>query len=98
MKLSQLAREPQLIKVVIDDADIMTEYGEAIDFWTWDRQPMDTFMKMAAVTPDDYASIVSAVRGLVLDEAGRPMLTDKATLPTKVMLRVIARVVEGLGK
>jgi hypothetical protein len=25
-------------------------------------------------------------------------LTEKSTLPTKVMLRVIARVVEGLGK
>lgn len=98
MKLSQLAREPQLIKVVIDDQDIMTEYGEAIDFWTWDRQPMDTFMKMAAVNPDDYSSIVSAVRGLVLDETGQPMLSDNSTLPTKVMLRVIAKVVEGLGK
>jgi hypothetical protein len=98
MKLSQLAREPQLIKVVIDDEDIITEYAEAIEFWTWDRQPMDTFMKMAAVNPDDYSSIVSAVRGLVLDDTGQPMLTDKATLPTKVMLRVIAKVVEGLGK
>jgi hypothetical protein len=98
MKLSTLAREPQLIQVVIDDQDIQAEYGEAIEFWTWDRQPMDTFMKMAAVNPDDYSSIVSAVRGLVLDETGAPMLTDKATLPTKVMLRVIAKVVEGLGK
>ena len=98
MKLSQLAREPQLIPVVIDDADIITEYAEAIEFWTWDRQPMDTFMKMASVNPDDYASIVSAVRSLVLDETGQPMLTEKSTLPTKVMLRVIARVVEGLGK
>lgn len=98
MKLSELAREPQLIKISIDDQEIIDEYKEAVEFWTWDRQPMDTFMKMAAVNPDDYSSIVTAVRGLVLDESGRPMLTDKASLPTKVMLRVIARVVEGLGK
>jgi hypothetical protein len=98
MKLSQLAREPQLIKVEINDEDIVKEYGETIEFWTWDRQPMDTFMKMAAVNPDDYGSIVTAVRGLVLDESAKPMLTDKATLPTKVMLRVIAKVVDGLGK
>jgi hypothetical protein len=98
MKLSELAREPQLIKVTLDDADLVAEYGEAVEYWTWDRQPMDTFMKLAAVNPDDYTSIVSAVRGLVLDETGKPMLTDKATLPTKVMLRVIAKVVEGLGK
>lgn len=98
MKLSELAREPQLIKVSLDDADIIEEYKEAIEFWTWDRQPMNVFMKLAAVNPDDTASIIAAVRDLVLDEAGRPMLTDKATLPTKIMLRVIARVVDGLGK
>lgn len=98
MKLSELAREPQLIKVVIDDLDIVQEYNEAIEYWTWDRQPMDTFMKLAAVNPDDYGSILNAVRSLVLDETGKPMLTDKATLPTKVMLRVITKVVDGLGK
>ena len=98
MKLSDLAREPQLIKVTLDDADLVAEYSETIEYWTWDRQPMDTFMKLAAVNPEDYSSILSAVRGLVLDETGKPMLTDKATLPTKVMLRVVTKVVEGLGK
>lgn len=98
MKLSELAREPQLIKISLDDEDIVQEYGEAVEFWTWDRQPMNVFMKLAAVNPDDTSSILSAVRDLVLDESGRPMLTDKSTLPTKIMLRVIARVVDGLGK
>jgi hypothetical protein len=98
MKLSELAREPQLIKVTLDDADLVAEYSEVIEYWTWDRQPMDTFMKLAAVNPDDYSSILSAVRGLVLDETGKPMLTEKASLPTKVMLRVVTKVVEGLGK
>jgi hypothetical protein len=98
MKLSELAREPQLIKVTLDDADLVAEYAEVIEYWTWDRQPMDTFMKLAAVNPDDYSSILSAVRGLVLDETGKPMLTEKASLPTKVMLRVVTKVVEGLGK
>jgi hypothetical protein len=98
MKLSELAREPQLVRVVLDDADIVQEYGEAVEFWSWDRQPMDTFMKLASVNPDDTTTILSAVRGLVLDEAGRPVLSEKTSLPTKVMLRVITRVVEGLGK
>jgi hypothetical protein len=98
MKLSQLAREPQLIKVTLDDADLVTEYGEAIEFWTWDRQPMDTFMKMASVNPEDTSTILLAVRALVLTETGDPVLSETATLPTKVMLRVIETVVEGLGK
>ena len=98
MKLSQLAREPQLIKITLDDADLVTEYGEAIEFWTWDRQPMSTFMKMASVKPEDTSTILAAVRALVLTEAGEPVLSETATLPTKVMLRVIEAVVEGLGK
>jgi hypothetical protein len=98
MKLSELAREPQLVKITIDDEDIVTEYGEAVEFWTWDRQPMDTFMKLASVNPDDTSTILNAVRGLVLDEAGKPVLSEKSSLPTRIMLRVIARVVDGLGK
>jgi hypothetical protein len=98
MKLSQLAREPQLIKLTLDDEDIVAEYGEAVEFWTWDRQPMNTFMKLAAVDAADTGSIFGAVRELVLDESGKPVLSGTATLPTQVMLRVIARVVEGLGK
>jgi hypothetical protein len=49
MKLAELAKKPQLIKVTITDEDIVTEFGEALEFWTWDRQPMDTFLKLASV-------------------------------------------------
>jgi hypothetical protein len=98
MKLSELTREPKLIMVSLEDSDIVQEYGEAVEFWTWDRQPMNVFMKLAAVNPDDTSSILGAVRDLVLDEKGQPVLTEKSTLPTKVMLRVITRVVDGLGK
>jgi hypothetical protein len=38
------------------------------------------------------------VRGLVLDEEGKPVITGDNTLPTKVMMRVITAVVESLGK
>ena len=50
MKLSQLAAKPQLIKLSIDDEATVKEHGEAIEFWTWDRQPLDTFMKSLTAT------------------------------------------------
>lgn len=98
MKLSSLAAKPQLIKIAIDDQDILDQYGEAIEFWTWDRQPMSTFMKLAAVSSGDTANIVTAVKELILDETGRPVLSDTEVLPTHVLMRVIARVVAQLGK
>ena len=98
MKLSELAKKPQLIKVVISDEDIVTEFGEAIEFWTWDRQPMDIFLKLASLDQNNTATVIDAVRGLVLDEAGNSVITGENTLPTKVLMRVITAVVESLGK
>jgi hypothetical protein len=98
MKLSQLAAKPQLIKIVIDDADIVEEFGEAVEFWTWDRHPMDTFLKMAANETQDMSTMITAVQALVLDEEGNTVLSNEQILPTKIMMRVIQKVVEGLGK
>jgi len=98
MKLSELAKKPQLIQVTIDDEDIVADYGSAIEFYTWDRQPMDVFLKLASINSENQAGIMSAVKELVLNEDGTPVITDEATLPTRVMMRVIAKVVEGLGK
>jgi len=98
MKLSELARKPQLQKITIDDAEIIERFGEPLEFYTWDRQPMDVFIKMAAVDSSNYASVIGTVRTLVLDEQGKEILTDDAMLPTSVLMRVISKVVEGLGK
>ena len=98
MNLSQLAKKPQLVQITIADEDIVAEFGEAIDFWTWDRQPMDIFLKLASVDQNNTASVIETVKQLVLDEKGRPVITGENTLPTRVMMRVITAVIESLGK
>ena len=47
MKLSEITKKPQLIEVLIDDEETVKEFGEALTFHTWDRQPMDVFIKLA---------------------------------------------------
>ena len=98
MKLTELAREPQLIKITVDDEDIIREYGEAVEFWTWDRQPMDVFLKMANRDPEDRSGIFELVRTLVLDESGQPIITESRSLPMDITMRVLTRVIEQLGK
>lgn len=98
MKLTDLAREPQLIKITIDDEDIVKEYGEAVEFWTWDRQPMDVFLKLANRQEDDRGGIFDLVRTLVLDEAGQEIINQGRSLPAGIMMRVLTRVVEQVGK
>lgn len=84
--------------LTISDEDIVAEFGEALEFWTWDRQPMDVFLKLAAIDQTNTSAVITAVRDLVLDEEGKPVLTSDVSLPTKVMMRVITAVVESLGK
>jgi hypothetical protein len=98
MKLSQLTAKPQLIDVHIDDEDTIKEFGEAIEFWTWDRQPMDVFMKLANASGTDTSGIIGVVRTLILDDKGKEILKDDAMLPTHVLMKAIAKVTELLGK
>jgi hypothetical protein len=98
MKLSELAKKPLLIEVTIDDADIVEQYGEALTFWTWDRQPMDVFLKLASLNQNDTASVITAVRELILNEDGSQVMSADAALPTPILMRVITTVVERLGK
>lgn len=98
MKLNQLAAKPQLIKITLDDEAIVKEYGEPIDFWTWDRQPLDIFMKLANSTTHDPAQMIGIVRTLILDEDGKEIIKEDNMLPTPVLIKVIAKIVDSLGK
>jgi hypothetical protein len=98
MKLSQLTAKPQLIDIHIDDEDTIKEFGEPIEFWTWDRQPMDVFMKLANASGQDTSGIIGIVRTLILDEKGKEILKNDEMLPTHVLMKAIAKVTELLGK
>lgn len=98
MKLEQLAAKPKLIKLVMDQPEVIEEFGEAIEFYTWDRQPMNTFIKLAAVDTANYASVMDAVKELVLNEQGLPIISDDNMLPAKVMMLCITKIIDSLGK
>jgi hypothetical protein len=98
MKLSQLASKPQLIQVALDDAETLSEHGEAVEFYTWDRQPLDTFMKLAMADQGNTSNMIDVVRTLILDEHGKEIITAGNMLPTPLLLRAIHKIVELLGK
>ncbi len=98
MKLTQLAAKPQLVKIELTDEDTIKEFGEALEFWIWDRQPMDKFVRLAQMKGENMGELITAVNEMVLDEEGNPVIKDGLMLPTNVMTRVIGRVVETLGK
>ena len=98
MKLTQLAAKPQLIKIELNDEEVVKEFGEALEFWIWDRQPMDKFVRMAQMKGEDMGELITAVNEMILDEEGNSIIKDELMLPTNIMTKVIGKVVETLGK
>lgn len=98
IKINQIASKPQLIKVVLDDEQTKKELGDELEFYTWDRQPLDKFMKLASVKQDNPEEIITVVKELILDEDGKVVIKDDIMLPTQILIRVIQKVVEVLGK
>jgi len=98
MKLTQLASKPQLIKITLETFELKEKYGDELEFWIMDRQPIEQFIKMATLGADNYGEMIRMVNGLVLDETGAPAMKEGEALPNDVMLAVIGAVVERLGK
>lgn len=98
MKLSQITCEPQLVEVVLDDKEVIEKYGESLTFYTWDRQPMDVFLRLANVDQKNVTELITIVKTLILDEKGNQILTDKHMLPTNILMKAITKVTEQLGK
>jgi hypothetical protein len=98
MKLAELAAEPKLIQITLDDSDIVEKYGEALEFGVMDRQPIDHYMKMARMGEDNIEQIGAVVTDMVLDEEGEKVLKGNLTLPAVVTMKVFTKVIETLGK
>jgi len=100
MNISELAVKPSLIKVTVDDEAIIEEYGEPLEFFVWDRQPIDKFIKFAGreIKPEDYGDLLDYCSDMILDEQGNPVLVDGKVLPGLVLSHCVTRVLERLGK
>lgn len=100
MNITELAVQPSLVKVTLDDEAIIEEYGEALEFHVWDRQPLEKFMRFAGkqISNDDLPELIEFTKSMILDEKGEPVMSEGKLLPTSIMTRCITKVMEQLGK
>jgi len=98
MKISELAHKPKLINIIVDDQEIQELYSDAIEFWCYDRQPLNRFVKFANMSEETYPELIEFCQDLILDEEGNKVLVDEKVLPTKILLKCVNKVVEQLGK
>lgn len=98
MKLTELAKEPKLTKITIDDETIVKSYGEAVEFWVYDRIDMETFMKLANLEGgQNIGSVLAVMKDLILDEKGNPVLVNGNVLPNDIMIKAVEKTVQALG-
>lgn len=98
MKLQDLAQKPQLVKVIIDDKDIVEEYGEELEFFVNDRLPIATYTKLASVKTNDVGDLFEALKDLILNEEGMPVMSDEKILPLGLLNAAVVKVTDRLGK
>ena len=98
MKMSQLAAKPQLVMFTVDNEEIVKKYNEPLDFYSWDRQPLEVFMKLASAQQQNIGEMIDLIRPLILDERGKPIIQGDVMLPSDVLIAAIAKIVERLGK
>ena len=98
MKLAELSQKPELIKIDIDNESLVEKYGETLEFFCFDRQPLDIFTKLANANTADAGSMAMLFKDLILDEDGTPVMKDDLVLPLDVMIEAITLIGERLGK
>lgn len=97
MKITELTAKPTLTKITIDDEALVEKYGEEIEFWVWDRQPLEKYVAMAQ-NGGDTGVVMNLAKEMILDETGNPVMTGDNTLPSDIAMRALTKVIETLGK
>ena len=98
MKLAELSQKPQLIKIILDDPKIIDKYEEELEFFVYDRQPIDVFSKLANADQKDVGGLIFLLKDLILDEDGKQIIDEERILPMDVMVEAVKKIGERLGK
>ena len=98
MKLSELAAKPKLVQLTITAPTLVEKYGEELSFHVFDRQPLDVFAKMTQMEEGNTMEYVGTLAQLILNEEGKPVMTDEFILPLDVLTEALKLIGENLGK
>lgn len=99
MDIKQFAKKPELLKVVLDDNDLIATYGESIEFWMLDYVDINTyfdFFKSQSNPEGDKLNVL--LRRIILKEDGTPSLSDDEALPIDIAVAALSKINETLGK
>jgi hypothetical protein len=97
MKLKALSKKPKLIKAQVDNEKIVKKYGEAVEFWMYDRYEIDTYFKLMNVEEQDFITMSKVVKDMIYDEDGTPIVEAGEILPSDLLMSIVTEVIKQLG-
>ena len=97
MKLAELSKKPELIKIIINKKEIVKKYGEELEFHIYDRQPLDVFTKLANAEKD-MTGMTEMIQDMILDDSGAKIVNDDKVLPLDVLMECVSEITNRLGK
>lgn len=98
MKLKDLATTPKLEKLTITKSDLVEKYGDELDFYVYDRQPLDVYGKLANADKMDMGETMEVVSELILDEEGKKVCQKDQQLPLDLQVEAMTLIGNFLGK
>jgi hypothetical protein len=99
MDIKQLAKKPELIEIIVDDADIVANYGEPVTFYMMDQLDINTYFDFfKSQQNSDSTNLNMLIRKIILNKDGLPVISDDETLPIDIVLAALARINQELGK
>jgi hypothetical protein len=99
MDISTLAKKPELVKLEINDEDIVRDFGEPISFYIMDQIDVSTYFDFYKFQQNqDSDLLMSVLRKLILKEDGSRSIAEDSVLPVNLTLAVLVRINDFLGK
>jgi hypothetical protein len=99
MDIAKLAQKPQLQKLTLDDADIVERFGEPITFWIYDHMGISTYFNFYKLQQSEDDTLLNdLLRKIILKEDGTPAIGSDEVLPVQLVLAILMRINDFLGK
>lgn len=99
MDITALAKTPELIKLTLDSPDIVEAYGDSVEFWMMDSISLTTYFNFYKVQQEeDDTLLYNLLRRIVLNKEGKPALGEDMVLPTNIVLGILVKISDHLGK
>jgi hypothetical protein len=99
MKIDKIAINPELLKISLQDKDIIEAYGEPIEFYIKNYVGIDTYFDFYKSRSDkDEEKLMEILRKLILNEHGQPAIKEDQYLPIDIILHSMDQIGTELGK